>query len=167
MRRSALAALLLAAALAVSACGEPPVPLEFGDREPGRRVLDLAGVADAEALEQPLAALEAAGWDVVALTFEDDEANLGLAHRAGNRLVQEWGAHIAIVAVAAPGDFTSAAEGRQRFFGIASPDAYGVPRSLREQITEEIAPPLAAANDWQAVFHQAASALQGGLEPRG
>lgn len=146
-------AVLLAAAL-LAGC-EPAVDLEIPAREPGQVVLDEAGILDGE-VERRLRALDR---DVVALTYESEQAGRGEANRAGRLLLEEWDADIVLVAVARPGDFASAAEDRERFFGLEAADSYDVPRGLREQIVESLVPPVAGDNDWAAAFTIAADEL--------
>lgn len=141
------ACLLFVAALLV-ACGEPGVDVDFPARAQGQVMLDEAAVLG-DAVRARAADMPA---DVVVLTFESPDASLGHADRAGRALLDAWDADVALVAVAAPGDFTSAAEGRQRFFGVVSADVRAVSRGARERIAEDVVPPLAAQNDWKAVF---------------
>jgi len=74
--------------------------------------------------------------------------------------------------VARPGDFTSEVVDpedpatRERFFGIEPADTFAVPGDLREEIVEVTIPPIAARNDWDAVFTTAAEDLAEGLAPR-
>lgn len=160
-RPVALLALLAVAALAVAGCGEPAVDLELPDRGSGQHVLDTAGLLDGADVERRLAALADAGLDVVAVTYQTPRAGLGENRRAGQLVVEEWGADIALVAVAAPGDFTSTDRGvRRRFFGMEPADTFAVPRGLRERVAEERAPPLAEANDWPAVFAMAIDEIE-------
>lgn len=160
--------LALLALLAVGASCEPAVDLEIPAREEGQRVLDRAGILDDDALA-PLLADVAPDTDVVALTYETEQASRGEAARAGQQLVEAWDADVVLVAVARPGDFASTAEdptregSRQRFFGIEPADAFAVPGALREEIVEGVVPSIAATNDWQAVFTAAALRLREGL----
>lgn len=149
MRRHLLGLVLLAA------CGEPAVDVAIPAREPSQHVLDLADVLDDDALERRLAALDV---DVVALTYETEQASCGEAFRAGRELVAAWDADVAIVAVAAPGDFTSTAADRERCLGVQAGAAV-VSGGVREQIAEEVAPPLAGENDWQGAFDAAVEEL--------
>lgn len=160
--RKVLAVVLTVVALA--ACGEPPVALDVPQREQDQSVLDLAGIiGDARSdLDDALDAV-AYDLDVVALTFESPDASLGLADRAGKKVLHEWDADVVLVAVARPGDFSSTAADRRRFFGVVPADAYRVPGGLRERIVEESVPPLAADNDWVGVFLRAAAELREGL----
>lgn len=168
MRRRLAATLTVTAlalgALALAGCGEPAVDLALPDREVGQHVADQAGVLDGTDLEERLAALADAGLDVVAVTYESDRAGLGESRRAGQLVVARWGADIALVAVAAPGDFTSSdVDARRRFFGLEPADTFAVPRGLRERVAEERAPPLAETNDWPAVFTMAVEEIEAEL----
>lgn len=157
-----LAALL--ALCALTACAEPVVDLDVPDREAGQHVLDRAGLLNGTDVPDRLAQLAEAGLDVVAVTYETDQASLGEGSRAGQLVVAEWDADVALVAVAAPGDFTNPdPDTRDRFFGLESADRYALSRSLRERIAEERAPPLAARNDWPAVFSMAIDELEAEL----
>lgn len=168
MRRVVLA--LVAATLVLTACGEPDVDLELPPRETGQHVLDTAGIlsgteSGTEVAER-LADLAEAGLDLVAVTYETPQASLGENRRAGSLVVEEWGADIALVAVAVPGDFASTdADSRRRFFGLEPADTFAVPGGLRERIAEERAPPLAEANDWPAVFTMAIDEIERELLP--
>lgn len=163
MRRAALAVL---AATMLAACGEPAVDLEVPAREPGQHVLDTAGLLDGTDVQARLAALADAGLDVVAVTAETPQASLGETRRAGQLVLEEWDADIALVALAAPGDFDSTdTESRRRFFGLEAADAFSVPRGLRERIAEERAPPLAEGNDWPGVFSMAIDEIESELVP--
>ncbi len=153
---------VLAAALALLAGCEPAVDLAVPAREPGQVVLDQAGILDAD-VEQRLRAFGEQGLDVVALTYESEQAGRGEANRAGRLLLGAWDADIALVAVARPGDFTSAAEDRERFFGLEAADSYDVSRGLREQIVETLVPPIAGENDWSQAFTVALDELRQGL----
>lgn len=150
--------LLIGVALLVS-CGEPPVDVSFPEREADQHVLDQAGILDADALESRLAEVAADGSDIVALTYETEQASCGEAFRAAREFVRTWDADIALVAVARPGDFTSDDEQRQRCLGVQPLDDRAIPGSLRERIAEELVPPKAAANDWDAAFEVAVDAL--------
>ena len=153
MRRRCVAA-LAALALGLAACGEPPVPLDVPARGFDQSVLDLAGVIDDDdaALVAALGELRRLGWDPVLVAFEADEANMGLADRAGRKVLEAWGADLALVAVAEPGHFTRQDTDRARFFGLFARDVREVPRAIRERVVEELVPPVAARNDWTAVF---------------
>jgi hypothetical protein len=154
--RSALAALLLLFA----GCGEPAIDVDIPGRQPGQVLLDEAGLLDADVAERA-AALPA---DVVLLTFESPHASLGHADRAGRALLDAWAADVALVAVAAPGDFTSTDEAdRRRFFGVVAADVRAISRDARERIAEQAVPPLAAANDWAAAFRAALDELEADL----
>lgn len=166
MRRHRVVALVLVALLAAAGCGEPAVDLTVPDRDPGQHVLDRAGVLDGSDITERLAALAEAGLDVVAVTYETPRAGLGESRRAGQLVLDRWGADIALVAVAAEGDFTSTdAQTRRRYFGLEPADAFAVPRGLRERIAEERAPALAEANDWPAVFAMAIDEIDDELVP--
>lgn len=156
-RRGCLAGLWLALALVGAACGEPAVDIAIPERDPGQVVLDQAGILDDEAVAIALRDLHS--LDVVALTTELDDPSLGAADRAGRRLIDEWGADVVLVAVAAPDDFLREGADGQRFFGLFAAEVREVPRDVRERIVEEIVPPLAAANDWTGVFVAAAAEL--------
>lgn len=166
MRRPLVLSVAVAGLLALGGCGEPAVDLTVPARDPGRHVLDEAGILEDTAVAQRLAALADAGLDVVAVTYETPRAGLGESRRAGQLVVEEWGADVALVAVAAPGDFTSTdVEARRRFFGLEPGEAVTLPGSLRERIAEERAPPLAEANDWSEVFTMAIDELERELAP--
>lgn len=172
MRRPGLAVLVVALVLTVVACGEPAVDLEVPAREPGQVVLDQAGILGDGRVEAALREFQAQGRDVVAVTYETEQANRGEANRAARLVLDEWGADIALVAVARPGDFTSTVvdredpEDRQRFFGLEAADAYAVPRSTRERIVESLVGPHAERNDWPAVFTVAVDELERSLAAR-
>jgi len=152
---------LVAVLLVLAGCGEPAVDLDPPARQPGQHVLDEAGLLEGSDVPNRLSSLAEAGLDVVAVTYETPQASLGESRRAGQLLVEQWDADIALVAVAAPGDFTSTdAETRSRFFGLESADQFAVPRGLRERIAEERAPPLAADNDWPGVFTMAIDEIE-------
>lgn len=153
MRRRCVAA-LAALALGMAACGEPPVPLDVPARGSGQSVLDLAGVIDEEdpGLARALGELQHLGWDPVLVAFEADGANMGLADRAGRKVLDAWDADLALVAVADPGQFTSTDDDRRRFFGLFARDVREVPRDVRERVVEELVPPVAARNDWTGAF---------------
>ncbi len=158
MTRKGFAAAVVAAAL-LAGCGEPAVDLDLPAREPGQQVLDLAGILDAGAVGERLDALRAHGLDVVAVTYETAQSSCGEAFRAGGELVEAWDADVALVAVAAPGDFTATGDDRERCLGVRPRDDRAVPGDLRERIAEQIVPPLAAGNDWAGAFVAAADAL--------
>lgn len=153
------ALLLVVLGLALVACGEPPVDLTIPPREGDARIADQAGVLDAAAVEEALAAAEADGRDIVVLTYETPQAGCGEAYRAAREFVAAWEADVALVAVARPGDFTSQEENRQRCIGIQPHDPRGLPAGLREQIAEEIVPPYAGENDWTGAFTAAVEAV--------
>jgi hypothetical protein len=157
---------LTVALLALAGCGEPAVDLDPPARKAGQHVLDEAGLLGGSDVADRLAALAGDGLDVVAVTYETQQAGLGENRRAGQLMLEQWGADIALVAVAAPGDFTSTdAEARARFFGLESADQFAVPRGLRERIAEELAPPIAAGNDWPGVFTMAIDEIERVLVP--
>lgn len=151
--------LVLLLALAATACGEPPIDVDLPARGDGDHVADLAGILDADALEARLAEIEADGLDVVALTYTTPQANCGEAFRAGLEMAQAWGADVALVAVARPGDFQSTEDGRERCLGLRPVDDFAVPGGLREEIAEGLVPPIAAENDWDGAFTAAADRL--------
>lgn len=147
-------------------CGEPAVDLDPPAREAGQHVLDEAGILPGSDIPDRLATLAERGLDVIAVTYETPQVGHGESRRAGQLMVEEWGADIALVAVAAPGDFTSTDPGsRSRFFGLESADQFAVPRGLRERIAEELAPPIAAENDWPGVFSMAIDEIERELAP--
>ncbi len=149
----------VAAALAATAvgCGEPAVDLELPERD--GHVADLAGIAGDD-LDGRLADVEAeTGLDIVVLTYETGQANCGEAFRAGGELVGAWDADVAVVAVAAPGDFTSTEDGRERCLGVRPRDEHAVPAGLREEIAEGIVPPIAAENRWDEALQAAVDRL--------
>jgi hypothetical protein len=148
-------------ALLLTACGEPAVDLVVPPRTGGQHVADLAGILDDGELATELDALRAAGVDVVALTFETPQASCGEAHRAGGALLDAWDADVAIVAVAAPGDFTSTGDPRTRCVGIRPRQTGIVPGGVREEIAEQVVPPLAADNDWDGAFRAAVDRIAG------
>ncbi|MGH8907142.1 MAG: TPM domain-containing protein [Egibacteraceae bacterium] len=156
MRRSLAVALLLAA---LNACGEPPIQVEIPPRQPGQQVLDLAGLLDGQVADRLRAIGEQQGLDIVALTYETDAANCGEAFRAGGAFVRQWGAEVAIVAVAEPDGFTRPADDRQACFGVQPRDEFALPRSLREEIVERLTPPLTQQNRWSQAFLTAADEL--------
>lgn len=149
---------LLLAMIAVG-CGEPPIDVEIPARVDGASIEDQAGILDVEAVEQTIARAADGGIDVVALTYETEQAGCGEAYRAATEFVAAWEADVALVAVARPGDFASDADGRQRCVGIQPRDQRGLPADLRERIAEEIVPPIAARNDWTGVFNAAIEAV--------
>jgi hypothetical protein len=143
----------------LTGCGEPAVDVDIPQRPDGAHVLDLAGVLDAEALERDLVALAGSGLDVVALTYETEQAGCGEAFRAGSQFVEAWDADVALVAVAKPGDFAATAETRVRCLGVQPRDPQAVPGGVREQIAEELVPPFAERNDWTGAFAIAVDTL--------
>ena len=152
---------VVAVALIAAACGEPAVDVSLGGRD-GRHVDDQAGILQAEELDAHLSALAAdGGLDIVALTYETSQASCGEAFRAGQEFVEAWGADVAVVAVAQPGDFTDTGDTRQRCLGVQPRDDRAVSGDVRERIAEQIVPPLAARNDWDAAFRAAADELAG------
>ena len=156
------AAAVLAAALFVAACGEPAPDIALPERSGDAHVADEAGVFDAQQrsdLEDHLAQIAAGGLDIAALTYETEQANCGEAYRAAKRFVQAWDADVALVAVAAPGDFDATEEARKRCLGVQPRDERAIPGALREQIAETLVPPKAADNDWYGAFVVAADAL--------
>lgn len=156
-----LAAVLLTVALLSGCSGEPAVPLDVPARQPGQVLFDRASILDANDshLLEALDALQAQGWDVALVTFESAEANLGMADRAGKKVIDAWGVDLALVAVAAPGDFASTSSTRRRYFGLTARNIRSVSPSLRERIAEELVPQLAAKNQWTQGFTLALTEL--------
>lgn len=160
---------LSVAVVLVAGCGEPAVDLEVPSRDGFGDVLDTSDLLD-DGVDARLREFEAAtGLDAVALTYETEQASRGEASRAGQLLVERWGADLALVAVARPGDFTSTVvdredpRDRKRFFGVEPADQFAVPGNLRERVVEELVPPIAADNRWDEVFATAVEELQRGL----
>lgn len=168
MRERCVAA-LAALALGLAACGEPPVPLDVPARGFDQSVLDLAGVVDEDdpALVRALTELRELGWDPVLVAFQADGANMGMADRAGRKVLDAWHADLALVAVAEPRQFTSTDADRRRYFGLFARDVREVPRGVRERVVEELVPPVAARNDWTAAFALALRELAGTLGEAG
>ena len=153
---------VVAAAVLLASCGEPAADVRIPDRGEGQVVLDQADILEDESVVETLTAL--GGRDVVALTFLSPQAGMGEADRAGRQLLAQWDADIALVAVAPEGDFASAdVENRERYFGLVAADAYDVPRGLREEIVEQLAPAIAADNEWTRLFVTAAQQLREAL----
>lgn len=146
--------------IVLAGCGEPPIDVDLPQRAGDDRVADLAGILDAEALEARLAQAAQDGTDIVALTYETEQAGCGEAYRAAQEFVQKWAADVALVAVAQPGDFTSQEEGRERCFGLQPRAGGDVPGALRERIAEELVPAKTADNDWDGAFAVAVDALR-------
>lgn len=163
--RKRLAAAVAVLTLVLSACGEPPVPLNVPERDFAQAVLDEAGIIDEDdrALQLALFELRQLGWDPVLVAFEAADANMGLADRAGRKVLDAWGAEVALVAVADPGHFTRRGADRERFFGLFARDVREVPRDVRERIAEQLVPPVAARNDWTGAFALALRELAEGL----
>ncbi|MDQ3537976.1 MAG: hypothetical protein M3415_04145 [Actinomycetota bacterium] len=145
------AAVVLAAVL-LAGCGEPAVDVRLPPREEGQQVLDLAEILEGSGIVRRLEALRDNGLDVVALTYESEQAGCGEAFRAGGKIVREWNVDVAVVAVAEPGDFAAEADGRQRCLGVRPRDAELVSGGVRERIAEQLVPPLAGRNDWTGAF---------------
>ena len=152
-------ALVVLAVAALVACGEPQPDVTLPERPAGEHVLDEAGILDKGQLHDRLSQLEQSGLDVVALTFETEQASCGEAFRAGALFVQRWDADVAVVAVAEPGDFAATEEPRERCLGVQPRDTRAVPGDLRERIADELVPPFAAENDWTGAFTVAVDAL--------
>lgn len=154
--------LVVAATLALTACGEPEVDVVLPEREDGQHVADLAEILDDEVAATVALVEEMEDLDIAVLTYETPQASCGEAFRAGNELVDAWDADVAVVLVARPGDFTSTDDNRERCLGVQPRDDDLVDGDLREQIAEEIVPPLAAGNDWDGAVLAAVSAMTGG-----
>lgn len=152
-----LGVLLSVVLMMLTACSEPAVDVAI----PGRQghVADLAGILDSQALEAQLTQIAEQGLDIVALTYTTPQANCGEAFRAGGKIVAQWQADVALVAVARPGDFASTAADRQRCLGLRPLDDFSVGRGLREEVTEVLVPPLATSNEWDQAFAVAAATL--------
>lgn len=153
---------VVAAVLVLAACGEPEPDVTLPERTDGAHVADQAEILDAADradLERRLAEIAADGPDIVALTYETQQANCGEAYRAAKRFVERWDADVALVAVAAPGDFESTEATRERCLGVQPRDDRAVPGGLREEIAETLVPPKTAGNDWHGAFVVAADAL--------
>ncbi|GEM_PF-3031401 len=143
---------------------EPEVAFEPPERG-DQRVHDPDDVLDAEVVGERLEDLEAAaGVDVVAVIWEDDQASQGQAFRGGQELIEAWDGDAALSAVALPGGFADAQAGR-RYFGVEG-DRFAIERDLRERIVDEVVPEPAADNDWTAAFVAAADALEADLAQR-
>lgn len=153
-----LVVLVLALALGLAACGEPPLDVTIPDRDPGRHVADLAGVLAADTVEAELAGLDT---DVVVLTYTTEQANCGEAFRAGREFVAAWQADVAIVAVAVPGGFDDV--DAERCVGLQPLDDFELGRGTREDITEVRWPPLIEANEWTDVVLVGARELDSAL----
>lgn len=140
---------------------EPSVGVELPARE-GQHLHDAAGVVDADAVEQRLAALERReGIDAVAVVWEDQEASLGQAARGATQILDAWQADVALSAVAHPGAFTDQQAGR-RFFGVEG-DRLEVGSGLRERIVEDVVPEPAGDNDWTAALLAAIDEIEAEL----
>lgn len=148
---------VLGLVVVVTGCGEPVIDVAIPDRD--GHVADLAGILDSAALDERLTAIEAEGLDVVALTYTTEQANCGEAFRAGLEFATAWEADVALVAVARPGEFEATDDDRERCLGLRPVDEFAVPGGLREEIAEELVPPIAADNDWDGAFRVAADRL--------
>lgn len=157
MRRAVAAGAIGLAVL--TGCGEPAIDVDLPQRAGDERVADLAGILDADALEARLAEAAQDGMDIVALTYETEQAGCGEAYRAAQEFVAAWEADVALVAVARPGDFTSEEEERERCFGLQPAAGNDVAGGLRELIAEELVPEESADNDWNGAFGVAVDAL--------
>lgn len=157
MTRHRVVIATVAAALSLTGCGEPAVDVTIPPR--AGHVADMAGILDVPALEDRLQDLEQQGLDIVVLTYQTDQANCGEAFRAGGELVADWEADIALVAVARLGDFQSRADDRERCLGLRPLDDFAVGRGLREQIAEEVWPPLLQDNEWDGAIEAAIEVL--------
>lgn len=151
VRRLAAAAV---AVVALAGCGgEPEVDLDVPARAQGQQVADLAGILEGSDVDARLQQLRADGLDVVAVTYETEQASCGEAYRAGSEVVRAWDADVAVVAVAAPGDFDSTeAASRQRCLGVQPASQGLLSGDVREEIAETLVPPLATDNDWAGAF---------------
>lgn len=158
--RLRLVAPLLALALLLTACGEPPVAYEPPTRAPGQHLLDSVGLLDAATEQRLREVSEQTGFDVVGLTFDDERASLGQADRGGKLLLGAWDADVVLVAVAQPGDFISVDDERSRYFGVFSADRFAVSRGLRERIIFDRVQLLAAENQWIPAFTAALDELE-------
>lgn len=156
-------ALLLAALLLAACAGEPPVPLQVPERGTGDVFIDAARILDEGEIAPALYEFRHQGWDPVLVTFEAEGASMGMADRAGRKVIEAWGADLALVAVAEPGHFDSDDPERKRFFGLFARNVRDIPRDTRERIVEELVPPIAARNDWDEVFLTAVRELAGDL----
>ncbi|CAN5829201.1 MAG: hypothetical protein M3R09_01790 [Actinomycetota bacterium] len=150
---------LLAAGVLLAGCGEPAVDVRLSPREEGQQVLDQAGILNGPDIARRLEGLREGGLDVVALTYESEQAGCGEAFRAGGEIVRIWDADVAVVAVAEPGDFTAEADPRQRCLGVRPRNAELVPGGVRERIAEQLVPPIAARNEWTDAFLVAIDAI--------
>lgn len=140
---------------------EPSVGVELPARD-GQHLHDAAGVVDADAVEQRLAALERSeGVDAVAVVWEDEQASLGQAARGATQILDAWQADVALSAVAHPGAFTDQQAGR-RFFGVEG-DRFEVGSGLRERIVEDVVPAPAGENDWTAALLAAIDEIEAEL----
>lgn len=159
--RSRGRAAVFAIAVVLAACGEPAISVEIPERPKGEYVADLAHVLGTRAREVNLrlTELSSEGPDIVALTYETEQAGCGEAYRAAREFVREWDADIALVAVAKPGDFGSTDTDRTRCMGVQPRDERAVSAGLREEIAETIVPPKTSKNDWAGAFLAAAEAL--------
>lgn len=157
MRR--VAAAWVVALVVLTGCGEPAIDVELPQRAGKERVADLAGILDAESLEEVLAEAAAEGTDIVALTYETEQAGCGEAYRAAQAFVAKWAASVALVAVAEPGDFTSTDDARVRCFGLQPGAGTEISGGLRERIAEQLVPAETADNDWDGAFAVAVDAL--------
>lgn len=138
---------------------EPTVAVEPPARQDGQHVHDAAGVLDVDVVEQRLVELEQRrGLDAVVVVWEDEQASLGQAARGARQILDEWGADVALSAVAEPGAFTDQRAGR-RFFGVEG-DRFDVGSGLRERIVEDVVPAPASDNDWTTALVVAIDALE-------
>lgn len=150
-------------------CGEPAVDLDIPAREASGDVLDTSDLLGDDIAVRLEEFEVSTGLDAVALTYESDQASRGEASRAGQLLIERWGADLVLVAVARPGDFASTVvdredpEDRRRYFGVEPGDPFAVSGDLRERVVEGIVPPIAAENRWGDVFQKAVEELQQGL----
>jgi len=165
-RRRRLLAAAVAVAVLAGCGGEPEVDLDLPARAEGQQVADLAGILEGSDIADRLEQLRAEGLDVVAVTYETEQASCGEAYRAGSEVVRAWDADIAVVAVARPGDFTSTeTASRERCLGVQPASEGVLSGDVREEIAEGLVPPLAADNDWVGAFRVAVDRIAEAATP--